>query len=575
MLQISTGRFFNPKMSTIEISDNDVFYSNLRISRTIKTPVGDLELINTSNNIYTYIFRFNGKIHKGYPICNHSEAINDFRILCIFGLKSIFTNDKNQLLWFCRSSNNNPNEIILPSEILPDYFKKTIIADEELIKNFETFINKVLNLPRERYKAVLNSITSFVQAFDIINYNFELAFSLMVYALESLTSFDKHEIVWADYDSKVRLKLDKLFDETDSFDGDLAEKIRYILVENTYSKSTAQFINFCMKYTNENFFKEESENMNFPLKKSELKKVLENAYDFRSGYAHILKKLDSSFEYKCFRQNQEVIRYNALDKNKVNNVFLTFTGLTRLTCHIISNFILKSKSLKKEEYDYVKGLPHISNLMVHPKYWISDASIFKQEDIFITFSYFLIIYQESFKTHEFCDLKDVMLKIEKLLKKGVKREFKPDMVSFYYLYNEIVSPKYKSPNYPKFLFNYENILNAHTIANLINCFILKEKINLELNEVIKIHEMYNENRFHKNVIKIPTFLEVDILIYISNEYLKIGDNNNFKYWLNKAILELSAERRSQLFLEYCIKNNIIINIDKFNNLLINNKIYEF
>ena len=74
-----------------------------------------------------------------------------------------------------------------------------------------------------------------------------------------------------------------------------------------------------MKYTNENFFKEESENMNFPLKKSELKKVLENAYDFRSGYAHILKKLDSSFEYKCFRQNQEVIRYNALDKNKVNN----------------------------------------------------------------------------------------------------------------------------------------------------------------------------------------------------------------------------------------------------------------
>lgn len=575
MLQISTGRFFNPKMSTIEISDNDVFYSNLRISRTIKTPVGDLELINTSNNIYAYIFRFNGKIHKGYPICNHSEAINDFRILCIFGLKSIFTNDKNQLLWFCRSSNNNPNEIILPSEILPDYFKKTIIVNEELIKNFETFINKVLNLPRERYKAVLNSITSFVQAFDIINYNFELAFSLMVYALESLTSFDKHEIVWADYDSKVKLKLDKLFDETDSLDGDLAEKIRYILVENTYSKSTAQFINFCMKYTNENFFKEESENMNSPLKKSELKKVLENAYDFRSGYAHILKKLDSSFEYKCFRQNQEVIRYTALDKNKVNNVFLTFTGLTRLTCHIISNFILKSKSLKKEEYDYVKDLPHISNLMVHPKYWISDASIFKQEDIFITFSYFLIIYQESFKTHEFCDLKDVMLKIEKLLKKGVKREFKPDMVSFYYLYNKMVSPKYKSPNYPKFLFNYENILNAHTIANLTNCFILKEKINLELNDVIKIHEMYNENRFHKNVIKIPTFLEVDILIYISNEYLKIGDNNNFKYWLNKAILELSAERKSQLFLEYCIKNNIIINIDKFNNLLINNKIYEF
>src|SRR5260370_160083 len=66
-------------------------------------------------------------------------------------------------------------------------------------------------MPRKRYSAFISALDNLEHALQVLNWNLDLAYSILVYCLESLSqTFDEYTANWADYDESVRSDLDEL-----------------------------------------------------------------------------------------------------------------------------------------------------------------------------------------------------------------------------------------------------------------------------------------------------------------------------------------------------------------------------
>ena len=110
------------------------------------------------------------------------------------------------------------------------------------IEAFIKFVNKVIGLPREKYLVVINCLNNFSHALQVLNYNLDLAYSMLVYSLESLSqSFDDFEPIWEDYDPQIKNKLNSCFSKIDP---SLSSEIRKILLGSSNLRLQQRFINF-------------------------------------------------------------------------------------------------------------------------------------------------------------------------------------------------------------------------------------------------------------------------------------------------------------------------------------------
>lgn len=142
----------------------------------------------------------------------------------------------------CRDIPQNPNDNQIPSKILPEYFSLHKGSDD--FENYKNFINKVLKLSRERYKSIMNSIDLFFQALNAVNYNLELAFSLMVFSIESLCQkFDGFEENWDDYDDNVKSEINNLVETYNISDEDY-NNLKEALLKMTIKKQQNDLLIF-------------------------------------------------------------------------------------------------------------------------------------------------------------------------------------------------------------------------------------------------------------------------------------------------------------------------------------------
>lgn len=397
MLQIISGKFF--ESDSIHESDcKGILYSNFYWILPIETCIGTLEPVDIFNNlsISPYVINYKNQIEKDpndtLIRTGDSEIINQFKLLCIFGLKSFFDVDRSYVELLCRKHPKSSTENVIPSNFVHRFFDYHINGKHEEVLNFIEFIDKTIGLPRIKYLAVMNSINAFSQALQTLNYNLDLAYSLMIYSLESLSQkFDKFEPTWEDYNPSIKKNLDELF-KKDNLKQSTIDSIKDILIKSSNLRLTTRFIEFTTSYVSESFFKEESNGLKSPIRKSELKQALKNAYKIRSDYVHKLKEVEKSLKYPYLINEVESIRSE-------NQPYLTFAGLTRLTHHIIHNFIQEQDFLEKEQYNWRADLPGRIDMAIHPKHWIWDEKIFNPSDIGITFSGWLYLVNERLIFH--------------------------------------------------------------------------------------------------------------------------------------------------------------------------------
>lgn len=546
MLQIITGKFFR-KEERYKHDCKSVFFSNYCWIKPIPTCIGTLEPID-HGAITTWIFSYVNQIEKEEKSCivkiGDDEIVEQFRLLLIFGFRAYFSSQRRDVEHYCRQTKTDITDESVPSQMIPRYFSSEIRGELSESENFIKLIEKALSLKREYYLVTISALRTFCSALEAMDSNVDLAYSMLVYVLESLAqNYDGYTPVWEDYTELIRKPLDSLLKTVP--DG-TAAGIRETLLRDANLKSQVRFVNFTAKYIETTYFTNEAEGIKFAIQECEFLRALKNAYKMRSGYVHELKPILLQMRVPLISQC-DIFKW---DKEP----YFTLSGLVRLTSHVLKNFITRGESVDTEAIDWSNQLPGIILMQMSPKYWIHNAQSFTPKDAKIRYSSFLEVFMNE---QEVVYMPAIMEKIEQLMARATDQQ-KIDMICLYWIYNYLACSLGASrPNWQRLIEQYKSFLDVRCIETFAVRLIV-DKLDWNFNECNSCYEQYNKTRFNKEGMHLPSKLENITLASIANVALKEGNKDMHSAYLNKAILNSAGLIEIQKLFNDALEKNTIV-----------------
>jgi hypothetical protein len=467
LLQIISGKFYKSDVRH-SYESRGILFSNYSWSGSIKTRIATIEPVEVYGAVSSYVVNYTNQIEKESSTNGISlvrvgdfEIIKQFKLLCSFGLQAYFDTEKSNVQLLCRKEKIH-NRDDLPSTFTRRFLNSGIMGTQAEVVKFTEFINKAIGLQRDTYKAIIACLSAFETSLRVVDQDINLAYSIMIYALETLSqNFDGFMPNWDDYEQNQRTKLEKCFEEIN--ENKVAE-IKNILTNNPHLKLTKRFVEFTMKHINNDFYCEEAKQIELAIKRTDVEKLLINAYNMRSGYVHNLKPLLKQITM------QEVAKGDVYTWD--NAPYLTFAGITRLTHHVIYNFIMQQPFLENEDYNWRDDLPGMVTFDLAPQYWISKHEGVKQEHA--TDKLEGLLSQLVSENHQLTDIRELLKKYEGLIP-NAKEKYKIQMLATYYLYNFIIAEEYMLENYFDFVEKYEKIFDICCIENMIVHIFMNEE----------------------------------------------------------------------------------------------------
>nr|WP_319375294.1 hypothetical protein [uncultured Methanoregula sp.] len=553
MLQITSGKFFKTEDRYI-FEGKGILYSNYSWVQPIETCIAKLDPVDGGVGLFPpYIITFKNQLEKdpNSPLIGMADHIfiKDFQIVSTFGLKSLFINDKKFLEFLCRKTKNK-EEWYIPSELVPRFFDESIHGTIEENQKFVNFISKIIGLPRKKYNVIKTCLEAFSDSLIILNYNFELAYSLLVFCLETVSqNFESYEVKWDDYDSKIRISLE---DEFLKIDKKNVENIKKILLTSSHSKLTQRFIDFIVTNTSDNFFTDESTTISPAIRKSEFRRVIKNTYSIRSQYAHGLKTM------MLHSKMPNIVTGDVYHLK--NEPYLTYQGLLRLTHHVLLNVINSCEILEKEEYNWQGEIPGCIEMELASKYWISNVDSFEPKLTCLRLNAFLSQI-EAFFLHgnEVSDLDNLMDNIEIQINQASPDD-KIDMYILYFLYHLLTNTRDKRIHFQSFLDKNQQLCEKKCIENMVPYIFLEKDWSWSPNDCAIMYDEYQKTKFSRHSIRLPRLFETALIAKIANSFLSNGDEESYVKWGRLAIAESSGFADIQKSLLYFLERKELISI---------------
>jgi hypothetical protein len=556
MLQIVSGKFFKSQDKHM-FDCKGILYSNFSWSSPIKTCIATIEPVDVYGSVASYVISYVNQIEKaeitsgfGMVRIGDTQIVQQFKLLCLFGLKAYFDTERYSVEQLCRKDKRYSRDNEIPSKFISRILDNQIMGKQEEISNFVNFVERVIGLPREKYKSVINCINTFESALNTLEDNINLAYSMLVYCLESLSqNYDNYAPVWEDFDQNQRIKLERYFKEIDS---EKAVEIKKTLLQGQNLKLMKRFTNFITDNLADDYFVKQAENVVCPLKKTDLKQVLANAYNTRSGYVHELKPI------------MKQITVTEIAKGEVfiwgNEPILTFTGLARLTYQVIYNFILKQEIKETEEINWRNELPGIVEFHVAPQFWIWKHEGIREEHATEKLEGFLEQLHSCMinEASEITDIRELLKKYEKMIP-GAKQKYKIQMIILYYLYNLFVNKDYRIDDYIAFTERFEKCFDICCIEVLI-AYVLTgqawEFTIAECENVIRTHI----NRKSKS-LKLPKMYETLLYLTLANKFHEKEEFGKYDEWMKVALFDLPGDKELQDKIIDCIEKRKIFDVN--------------
>lgn len=553
MLQVISKKFFkSDNYHRTEVKT--IVYSNVNLFHKVKTTIATLEPIETYNGITSYLLNFENVLEfqrdPKFQLVSvgQGEIIEDLLACFSFYFNGIFESDKGFIENLIRNEQQNVCDRSIPQKLLPEIFRRNVTIGEDKSEEFNNFMTNLIGLPNKKYMRVIASIKQVKDAIITINYNLELAYTMIVAAVEALaTEFDSYDTQWEDCltQKNRRKRLDSILE---SIENCYIQEIKDIIIEDTHSKLGMRYRMFILKYISDRYYEENTGEIILKCKESQLERAIKNSYQLRSSYIHALESIPNIIKYSG---NSEVYSSNGSE-------FFTFNGIIRITKFVIREFIYSEEKIEKEDVDYLNKLPETIEVVLASEYWIHKAENYSIDTSKVYYQGLLeYISKGEYKEKGFILLGDVCKKIEELIKGLNNKEKKIILVDFYLLYNYLFREEDRSKNIENFDEKYGDIVEEPCIENAMLYIILGAKFPWSLDVINDIYCNYNTERFKKNNVRIPNKLEICYLLELAN----IAYNEGRMDIVKNVIVKAYRERATDKYLEniyYNLKNN-----DKF------------
>jgi len=558
MLQIISGKFFQSE-DRYRYDGKGILFGNYRWYEPIETCVATLEPVDIIGSVTSYVVSYVNQIEKpgkGGPgtllRTGDAEIVEHFRLLSIMGLQAYFHHDRESVAIACRKQPLSMSDHV-PSFFVPRFFHSSVQGTKDAVESFAIYVEKIIGLPRNVYRAVLAAHKGLADALEVSDHNIDLAYSLLVFALESLSqTFDDYSPTWDDYPREVTSALDPILK---NLEDSIAKDIRHALLRDRNLKLQKRFVDFVSTHLRKSFFIEEAPVKRRALRKAELARALKNAYGMRSKYTHQLQPIHELLRTSGFAAS-EVILWK-------HQPILTLAGLVRLVRHVICSFVARQESLKKENIDWRSELPGIVRVEVASQYWIWRHETFQPENATEKLEGFL---QQIESAHvsggSLADLRDLMGVYEKILPRvdGIR---KLRMFVLYYAYSLIIQDDGRTENHKTFIAKHERLLEECSIEAMLALLFVENKWPWEPRDLVKQWNLYQKQRYDIPGLAIPPSLEILLQVGIAEAYLEAGSTQRHSMWLGSALLDASGKPSLQLIIRGARSNRTKISSSAF------------
>ena len=537
MLQIITGKFFKTDRR-IRHDGKGVLYSNYNWIAPIGTSVGTLEPIDPHRaSVVTYVFSYVNQIERvpppGHDVlvrAGDEEIVEQFQLLCTFGLRAFFHTDNAAAGRAFRAKRTSRNDNV-PSEFVKRFLSPSIDGTQQEVEAFTKFVDHTLMLPRRTYVGVMSALKNFSDALQVVGQNIDLSYSMMVYCLEALAqNFDGYTPRWEHYAEEVRKPLDQLLA---GIEGDFPGRVRETLLKDSHLALRRRFVDFIISNLDDSFFVDEAPQGFHSMRRSELEKALGNAYEMRSRYAHRLVPLLDQLTYVGTAQG-DFIRWD-------NKTYPTLSCMARLVHHVGMRFILSQPTSITEELDWRSELPNVMRMQMAPEYWVHKMSTLDTIRPGERLGGYLDLLQAMLMgpKREMTNMSEILVAYEDRMDRGDVRD-RMAMISNYVLYNAYLAKEHWTPNCDAIRKKYDSAFDTCAPEVMLTRYLFGDVYPWPAADCDAEWRGYVDRRHHKGALRIPPLMEVGIILEIGRRYLEEGNIAAHAEKVRQAILDAAG-----------------------------------
>lgn len=562
MFQIISGKFFDSE----ERFHNDckiVLYSNAHFCG--KHNIGHVLIESTElhGDISTFVITYDNQLQildTGFQAVKVGDEEIAYQIanLLSISLNCIWGKNKNQVEKLCSNITSNVRGAYTPSMFIPVTADlKHNISDDELSRA-DLFIRRVVGLSRKDYINVMQCIIAYNESIQHISTDVSLAYSMLVYGLESLAQkYDQYVATWDDYNQDIKAKLERVLQNTDTT---IAKRIKEILIADGHFKLSQRFRNFVVSNVRDSFF--EKCDGRYVISRDDLIVALTNAYNMRSQYAHMLEPIMKLLTDGSFSKTHDAVEFH-------HNVYFTYSGLLRLVKEIVDTFVCSCPQIEFEKIAWYYQLPGSIEAEAAPYFWIwkNDVPVgISSKAKFEGFIECLLFYKEHIP-----NMDTVLLQYMSSLSE-MKPDNKAAAFSLCWLYYSIIKnideeEKSKLERLIEKNKEIASYCNIYSLTSLELISTLPVDINWDTQTVEKTVIEYRKKKYKNCNIKLPNLVE--LLLYYRLASLFQEDSNIEKRndWLQiayDASNNIPAIRKeiSKLLIDdsAAVKNNLLLDM---------------
>jgi len=503
MLQIASGRFFTSSDQYVH-ECRGVLYSNVSWIQSIDSSAGTLRPLPSASRTAWFVLDYQNRMEKGGVLVQSGDAeyVEQYSLLCMLGLEGYFATQQAQVENVCRSDPSSPLDYSVPRKLLPEFLDYRI-ATKQNIDRFVGIVERAINLPRSDFRTLISCLQAVKASIEVVGFNIDLAYSLLVYGMESLSSqTELGEPSWDDYNPDIRARLDPLMSELPDA---IERQLKDALLSAPSTSIQRRFIDYFCEQLKPEFFSSECAKTRRPLRPSQVREALRQAYAMRSKFVHQLRPIQEQLRWH-YTGTDEVVTWGGTP-------YLTYPGLMRIFLFALESFLAECDQISSENINWSAELPGTIRGELSPKYWIDRVESFTPEQATRRFSGILILLDQS-EDEIIPNLEKLLQHIEKVYGQA-KRDYRPSMLGLYWVYNSVLSEEDRVPGYERFLERHIDHLLAPSIEMLTAHTLLRSLVPWDTVQCWQIYRDFDSSRNRRHSIRLPQGVEVLLLVAIS------------------------------------------------------------
>lgn len=556
MLQIISGKFFDGD-DRYHTDCKAVLYSNASFRGIHPFAHINMEPTDLNNEFTSYIVSYDNQLQKTnsslqFVKVGDEEIVFQFKNILAFALDCIVDEEKSNIDVVCAVNSTGSRRVQKASDYLNSTVSKKKVIEEENLKQADKLITHLISLSRQDYINILNCIVAYNASIRLLGTDVSLAYSMLVYCLESLAQkYDNYIADWEDYNQDKKIALERVFSNLQPSD---TEKIKIILIKDEHFKLSQRFRSFATSNLGENFFSYIPDRQT--ICKDDFNIALQNAYVMRSQYAHMLDPLKKQLTDGNFSKSHDIMEFQ-------HNVYFTYGGLIRVVREVICNFIVKTNSVVKEKIDWQGELPNMFEAELAPYFWINKQDYPNAKYAKAKFEGFVecIVYYPN-KIPQMDELiQNYLCHLAEM-----SPENKSVAFALSYLYYSKIS-NISEPNKALYRGVIESNFDLLKDINIYNAvvYILMVEMPKDLQwtttEFLKMVEAYRKKKYNKGSIKLPREIELLLYLTLANSYKDDYDTDQQKIWLEIAYFNANNLNEVQDCIKKCIESTDLFDLN--------------